>query len=98
VKETEVRQAPILAMKNKDRIAESNRCGCYHCLKTCSAEEITEWTDGSETALCPHCSVDALIPDQSGVSLKAESLEAMRRYWFQSPPDGSAKLSKHRPK
>ena len=98
MEKTEVRQAPILAMKNKDRIAESKRCGCYYCLETCNTEEVTEWTDGSETALCPHCHVDALIPDQSGVSLEKESLKAMRKYWFESPPDNTAKLSKNHPK
>lgn len=45
--------------------------------------EITEWTDddGKDTALCPYCSVDSVIPDLDN-SLNEELLEAMNRTFF----------------
>lgn len=98
MKEADVHQAPILSMKNSDRIAESKQCGCYHCLETCSVEEIKEWTDGSETALCPNCGVDSLIPDQAEIELTKDNLQAMHQHWFEAPPDNMAKLSGSRRK
>jgi hypothetical protein len=44
---------------------------------------IREYTDGGQTALCPKCSIDSVIPAQAGWELTAEFLTAMRVYWFE---------------
>jgi hypothetical protein len=36
------------------------------------------------TALCPHCGIDAVLPDDvPGAPLSTGLLEAMRQYWFE---------------
>jgi len=80
--EVHLKQAPMYAMKNKLRIESSTRCGCYYCLEIFPKEEIAEWTDGHETALCPHCHVDSLIPDATGFDLNTQNLKTIHDFWF----------------
>ncbi len=66
-------------------------CGCFYCRSTFEPSEIAEWVDGSrdaagdargQTALCPHCGVDAVLGSHSGFPITPEFLAAMHRYWF----------------
>lgn len=75
-------QATKLAFKNKSEIAFATKCGCYYCMKVFDTKEINEWTDGGETALCPHCSVDSVIADGIGFELTEENLKRANQYWF----------------
>ena len=61
----------------KDRV-----CGCFYCLEIFNPEEITEWVDRNETALCPFCGIDSVIGESSGFPITKEFLEEMRRKWF----------------
>ncbi len=36
------------------------------------------------TALCPHCGIDAVLPDVGGMPIERAFLEAMRARWFGS--------------
>lgn len=38
--------------------------------------------DGDFTAECPKCGIDSVIPDASEVSLNAEFLVTMKKWWF----------------
>jgi hypothetical protein len=66
-------------------------CGCFYCRSTFEPSEIAEWVDASQdaaddprgqTALCPHCGVDAVLGSHSGFPITPEFLAAMHRYWF----------------
>lgn len=35
--------------------------GCYDCLFEGVPADIKHWTDGGDTALCPHCGLDFLL-------------------------------------
>ncbi len=76
-----------LSSSNRDVLKEDRECGCFHCLRTFKASEITKWIperDGrDETALCPHCGVDSVLPARAGERVDAEILRAMQAYWFQ---------------
>lgn len=61
-------------------VEKSKLIACFHCLRRFPPSEITEWIDGSETALCPYCGIDAVLPDS--VDLSDELLDAMYDYWF----------------
>lgn len=53
---------------NREQIEKSDNCCCYFCLNYFLASEVTEYCkelDGKETALCPHCSIDAVIAEDS---------------------------------
>ena len=72
-----IEKAALLAFKNRDSIQSQERVGCYHCLETLDLKEIKEYTDDGQTAVCPKCSVDAIVP-----SVDKSLLEKCREYWF----------------
>ena len=67
------KDAPFSAFKNRSRL--QGDCDCYHCLKTFHVEDIKDWTDGGETAICPHCNVDSVIPT-------CANLQEIHQHWF----------------
>ena len=78
----QVREAPLYAMKNKKHIDRGEMCGCYYCLKVFNKSEIKEWTDNHQTALCPFCSVDSVLPETYGVPLDEQNLQMLYDHWF----------------
>jgi len=68
-----------LLLKNKKLIKQA---GAYW--KIFSPKEITDWIedDTDETALCPYCSIDAVIGESSGFPITKEFLEKMHEHWF----------------
>lgn len=78
-----LQKAPMLAMRNRIEVETASECGCYYCQKIFRSEEIKEWTDNSQTALCPYCSVDSVL---AGMNV-AEELAKLHKYWFAEPKD-----------
>jgi hypothetical protein len=69
--------------RHRDEIAMSSLCGCFSCLDTYAPSEIVEWTDGGTSAICPHCGIDSVIGDASGLPVTSpEFLGAMSDRWF----------------
>ncbi len=77
-------KAHIHSFGNQKEIRQSQKCGCFHCLKTFDSAEIVEWIEdlSSFTALCPYCCIDSVIGDNSGFPITEEFLKTMRDYWF----------------
>lgn len=67
------KDAPFTAFKNRKNL--SNSCGCFKCLNIFNSNEIKEWTDNNETAICPKCNTDSVIPETN-------NLEEINKYWF----------------
>ena len=67
-------------------IKNSDKCGCFHCLKSFAPAQISDWTDGPETvkqtALCPFCGIDSVIGDAPGFTITSEFLAQMQEAWF----------------
>jgi len=59
-------------------------CRCFHCLHAFSAEQINHWVDNGETALCPKCSVDAVLSGRSDC-LSEGLIAALRAAYFDGP-------------
>jgi hypothetical protein len=68
--------------RNKNELLKDKKCGCFHCMKIFSPKEIVDWIDDDDTALCPHCSIDAVIGESSGYPITNEFLEKMHDFWF----------------
>lgn len=60
-------------MFNIRLLEHDKRCGCFHCLKVFDTKEL-EWVDFDLTALCPYCSIDAVIGESAGYPLTEEFL------------------------
>ncbi len=65
-------------------LSESSRAGCFYCLQIFSPSDITEWIPdaGDPTALCPHCGIDAVLPESDACPLTPAFLKEMQEYWF----------------
>ncbi len=72
---------------HKDEVLRSTICGCFYCLSNFDPIDILEWVDNDNpkgmTALCPKCTIDAVIGSASGYSVKELTfLVAMHKLWF----------------
>lgn len=79
-----IKEAPIYSMKNKKFIDESEVCGCYYCLEVFSKNDITDWTDNGQTAICPKCHIDSVLSQSYGIELNKEQLQIVHDYWFKN--------------
>ena len=82
--EDELQSAHDRSFRNKPNIVASALCGCFYCRKTCAPSDVREWVRVEEdTALCPHCGIDALIGDASGLPVTdAAFLFEMYEHYF----------------
>ena len=73
-----LKNATQYSFKNKDKIVKE--CSCYNCFGHFNKEQITQWTDQGQTAICPLCSVDSVLPEHLDENL----LKEINKYWFGS--------------
>ena len=69
------------SMNNRGALLDSRQCGCFFCLKLYDPSLITAWLN-EETARCPYCNMDAVIPESYDYELDESLLLAMKEYWF----------------
>ena len=78
------KEAGRASFRNWSNVKRSELCGCYHCCRIFSSSEVTECIPDNDltTAVCPHCGIDAVLGDASGIPLQKDILEELRAYWF----------------
>jgi len=77
-----LQEAHVHSRLNLTEVLASELCGCFYCGSLFKPAKIKEWVDAGQTAVCPRCGIDAVIGDDSGVSLSPEFLAKMEEYWF----------------
>lgn len=65
----------------RPQLEASRWVGCFYCLMIFRAKSIREWIDDNQTALCPVCQVDSVMP-LTAEQFDSDFLPEMRRYWF----------------
>lgn len=70
------------SIRNKGDLDNTSKCGCYYCKEIFSPSEITEWCDAGETAICPHCGIDAVIPESPDFKITESMLDEANEEWF----------------
>ena len=90
VKESSTIPVELLVRVHKDchshraLVERSKTVGCFYCRSTFAPEDIKEWIDKEQTALCPLCGIDSVLPDSVELSDNwSRLLDAMHDYWFQ---------------
>ena len=79
---------------NKAELLSGPSCSCFFCLRTYAPSEIEEWVDKTakpgrgfyppdQTAVCPHCGIDAVLSSEAGFELTGTFLAAMHAFYFQ---------------
>jgi hypothetical protein len=77
-----IREAHRHSSGHRVELLKSGVCGCFYCQAIYSPNEITDWTDDGQTALCAKCGIDSVIGAESGFPITPEFLVEMNRYWF----------------
>lgn len=76
-------QLHTYAFKNKPYFEENLDVGCFSCLKQYNAGEIEDYVDGEQTALCPFCSIDSVIPmDKHPENERIDILQELQTKYF----------------
>lgn len=72
---------------HRQEVLRSTLVGCFYCRRTSKPEEIHEWTDDDQCAICPKCMIDSVIGDASGLPVTEPAwLESMYQHWFNTLP------------
>lgn len=88
--DAELREIHAHSSYHRDDLERSDKVGCFCCEAIFPAANVWNWTDQKsddspgQTAICPLCHVDAVLPDAL-VPLTPELLAAMNRFWFDRP-------------
>lgn len=69
--------------KHRSAIEASEVCGCFYCKKQFPGSRVTSWVDAGQTAVCPHCAIDAVLPETApGCPVPPEALDQMHQAYF----------------
>ena len=66
-----------LTESNREILQIAGSGVCLYCSETSSFAAISEWVDHGQTAICPHCGIDSIIPSPTPALLTR-----MREEWF----------------
>ena len=67
---------------NRELIDKSNMCYCYHCKKSFLSQEVKEYSESNDSAICPDCNNSALIPDAADDKISMAIVNQMHDYWL----------------
>ena len=51
-------------------------------MQSFASNEIVDFLENEDTALCPNCGVDAILPEISTMNIDRVVLDDMHEYWF----------------
>ncbi len=75
--------------RHRKEVKAAGFIGCFFCLQISDATAIEDWIDDGDTALCPKCGIDSVIPVKNATYLKL--LKQMNHYWFKDVPNDGTK-------
>lgn len=67
--------------KARSKLEASEACGCYFCLKIYNPNEIDEWIDDEQTAICPHCGIDAVLAYEVDLDKNLDNFSNSLKNW-----------------
>lgn len=72
------------SFKSKSILDTSKCVGCFHCMTQFDASEITSYIENGETAECPFCDIDAVMPlaPFNNQQDRTDVLQQMHDYFF----------------
>lgn len=87
-KNKDILKAHKASFENEMIVNKSIKCGCFCCGEIFDPSEIIEWAidRNGDTAICPYCMIDSVLPDAAGYPVTKEFLVRMHRYWFGDLP------------
>ena len=75
----ELQEAYEHSRLHRDHIEQSGLCGCFLCFNQFCPSRITQWIEDDQTALCPICFLDGVLPANKNAKwITTDFLKAMR--------------------
>lgn len=74
------RSAHKFSSLHKELILKSKQVGCFYCCSIFDPKQIIEWIDTDQTALCPICGIDSVLPEEHFQN--EQFLREMEHEWF----------------
>ena len=81
-KESQFKKLHAYSSYNKDLIKTADKCYCFYCKSIIAKDDIKNYADNGQTALCPKCEIDAIIPDSIEDTVDQQIISEMNEYWF----------------
>lgn len=81
-KESQLKKIHAYSSHNKKLIDTAEKCYCFYCKSSMKSDEIKTYIDNGQTALCPKCDIDAIIPDSIEDTVDEQVISEMNEYWF----------------
>ena len=80
--------------RHRAEVLAGTACGCFYCQAIFDTKDIAAWIDQEQTAVCPRCGVDAVLPaatlsefeDKSADDPTGDLLYQMAQFWFATTP------------
>lgn len=97
MKAFELRELHQKSINHRDELHTQDRVGCFGCMEVFEAREIHSWTDQRQTALCPYCCMDMVVPCTDPSDLADLHTYVMGRKGTSKCFDDHAEIGKHVP-
>ena len=81
-KDDRLKDAHLHTANNASELEAAKECGCICCQRIFPADEVEDFAEHGETAICPYCGCDSLIADTSGIKLTNELLSELNKKYF----------------
>lgn len=81
-KQTQLERLHAFSSHNRSFVSTSNKCYCFYCQSCMAPDEIIDYADNEQTAVCPKCNTDAIIPDSIDEVVDENIISQMHAYWF----------------
>ncbi|MDE6795362.1 MAG: hypothetical protein K2J63_08695 [Muribaculaceae bacterium] len=81
-KDDRLKDAHLHTESNAVEFETAKECGCTCCQRIFPADEVEDFAEHGETAVCPYCGYDSLIADSSGIKLTKELLSDLNKNYF----------------
>ena len=80
--EARLKKLHAYSSHNRALVEGARQCHCFYCRATVDASEVVDYTDNGQTAICPKCGIDSILPDSIEDTLNADTIAEMNEYWF----------------
>ncbi len=71
-----------LCESNREKLENAQVCGCFYCLRIFDPKEIVWEDDADQTAMCPYCGIDSVLPESANLPITKPFLKKMHEFWF----------------
>ncbi len=79
ITEDRLKQLHKFSSLHRETILGGDDCSCFYCESVYDPKQIVRWTDDKQTAICPKCGIDSVLPGE----VVPELLLKMHEYWFE---------------